>query len=113
MSIINILLVEDQTLTRMGMKITLNHEDSDCRIVAEASSVKEALAQLGQLPDLDIVLLDLMLPDGNGIEVIERVLTDTNLQSIRFILVGTENLTKSLEILQLKIYNIFLTLVLY
>ncbi|MCR4681334.1 MAG: response regulator transcription factor [Bacteroidales bacterium] len=73
MSIINILLVEDQTLTRMGMKITLNHEDSDCRIVAEASSVKEALAQLGQLPDLDIVLLDLMLPDGNGIEVIEHM----------------------------------------
>ena len=35
---INILLVEDQVLTRMGMTMALNR-NSECRIVAEASSV--------------------------------------------------------------------------
>ena len=66
---INILLVEDQVLTRMGMTMALNR-NSECRIVAEASSVHEAKQQLKQNQDLDLVLLDLMLPDGNGIEVV-------------------------------------------
>ncbi len=66
---INILLVEDQVLTRMGMTMALNR-NSECLIVAEASSVHEAKQQLKQNQDLDLVLLDLMLPDGNGIEVV-------------------------------------------
>lgn len=66
---INILLVEDQVLTRMGMTMALNR-NSECRIVAEANSVHEAKQQLKQNQDLDLVLLDLMLPDGNGIEVV-------------------------------------------
>jgi DNA-binding NarL/FixJ family response regulator len=66
---INILLVEDQVLTRMGMTMALNR-NSECRIVAEAGSVQEAKQQLKQIQALDLVLLDLMLPDGNGIEVV-------------------------------------------
>lgn len=66
---INILLVEDQILTRMGMTMALNR-NSKCRIVAEASSVHEAKQQLKQNQNFDLILLDLMLPDGNGIEVV-------------------------------------------
>lgn len=70
MSTINILLVEDQILTRMGMGLALN-KSNGCRIVAEAESVQEAKQQLKQNPDIDVVLLDLMLPDGNGSEVVQ------------------------------------------
>ena len=70
MDTINILLVEDQILTRMGMSMALN-EGNGCKIVAEAGSVQEAKQQLKQTPDLQLVLLDLMLPDGNGIEIVQ------------------------------------------
>lgn len=71
MSCINILLVEDQTLTRMGISLALNSGSSNCRIVAEAGSVHEAKELLKQMEKVDIVLLDLMLPDGNGTEIVQ------------------------------------------
>lgn len=71
MSCINVLLVEDQTLTRMGISLALNSCSSNCRIVAEAGSVHEAKELLKQLEKVDIVLLDLMLPDGNGTEIVQ------------------------------------------
>lgn len=71
MSCINVLLVEDQTLTRMGISLALNSGSSNCRIVAEAGSVHEAKELLKQLEKVDIVLLDLMFPDGNGTEIVQ------------------------------------------
>ena len=71
MSWINVLLVEDQILTRMGISLALNNSSSHCRIVAEAGSVSEAKELLKQLENVDLVLLDLMLPDGNGIEIVQ------------------------------------------
>ena len=70
MSPINLLLVEDQLLTRMGMGMALD-SSTGCRIVAEAGSVYEAKSHLKQRQDIDVVLLDLMLPDGNGTEVVQ------------------------------------------
>ena len=67
---IKILLIEDQILTRMGITMALNGQDG-CRIVAEASTVQEAKLQLKQNTEIDVVLLDLMLPDGNGAEVVQ------------------------------------------
>jgi len=40
----------------------------------EAQSVKEAIDKLSQNPGW--VLLDLMLPDGNGSQVLKRILSD-------------------------------------
>ena len=65
-----ILLVEDQLLTRMGMGMALNKKNG-CKIVAEAASVAEAKQLLKQTDDFDVVLLDLMLPDGNGAELVQ------------------------------------------
>ncbi|MBQ3733759.1 MAG: response regulator transcription factor [Bacteroidales bacterium] len=70
MSPIKILLVEDQILTRMGMTMALNPR-TDCTIVAEAGSVQEAKEQLKHLQEVDVVLLDLLLPDGDGAEVVQ------------------------------------------
>lgn len=70
MNPIKIFLVEDQILTRMGMTMALNGS-GQCRVVGEASTVEEAKRQFKQMPDVDVLLLDLMLPDGNGAEVVQ------------------------------------------
>jgi len=62
-------IVEDLALTRIGIKTALKKNSLDCEVVAEVGSVKEAKTVLKQQHDIDVVLLDLILPDGNGIEI--------------------------------------------
>ena len=69
---INIMLVEDHTLVRVGIK-TLFDESDDYNVVAEAQSGKEAIDKaLISMPD--VILLDLSLPDINGIKVFKALL---------------------------------------
>lgn len=64
---IRILLVDDHQLVRKGLKALLDTR-SDYEVIAEASNGFDALMLIRDtLPDL--VLLDIMMPDRNGLEV--------------------------------------------
>ncbi len=58
-----VLVVEDETHLAAGLK--LNLELDGYRVVV-ARSIREAGAQLLQATPIDLVLLDVMLPDGDG-----------------------------------------------
>jgi DNA-binding NtrC family response regulator len=64
-----VLLVEDRETTRLMVEETLRRRGYD---VASAGSVAEAKGLLEQSPDL--VLTDLQLPDGSGIELLKAAL---------------------------------------
>ena len=75
---IRILLVEDHPLYRMGIRLSLNYSGLNSVVVAEAADVKSARSYLEQHADeVDLILLDYFLPDGNGVDVIHlaRVLS--------------------------------------
>src|SRR4051794_39184824 len=60
-----ILMVEDETSITEPLAEALDREGFDTRV---AGTVEDAIAQAGeQMPDL--VLLDVMLPDGSGYDV--------------------------------------------
>lgn len=65
MPIINIFLVDDHPLFIEGVKIGLENYKKKIQVVGSANSSDEALEKLDQL-DVDIVLLDLMMPVVNG-----------------------------------------------
>ena len=67
---ITILLVEDQPICRMGIRSTLEHSKLNYQIVAEADTVAKAVGFLEHNAP-DIILLDYMLPDGTGMDVID------------------------------------------
>ena len=72
---IRILLVEDHPLYRMGIRLSLNYSGLSCVVVAEADDVKSAKSFLEQHADeVDLILLDYFLPDGNGVDVIHHAL---------------------------------------
>lgn len=67
---IHIMLVDDHPLYRKGIAMTLQQMNPLLDIVAEAGSLKEAKEKVDESETLDLVLLDLNLPDGNGAELL-------------------------------------------
>jgi DNA-binding NarL/FixJ family response regulator len=66
-----VVLVEDHATFRQTMALVLGLE-RDFVVVAEAGSVAEARElSKERLQDVDVAVVDLALPDGNGVDVIE------------------------------------------
>ena len=68
MALINTLLVEDHAETRHWFEQRLA-QCARVRLLASVGTLREALARL---PEAELVLLDLHLPDGHGLKLIER-----------------------------------------
>ena len=65
---IKTILVEDQAMVREGIA-TLLRMSGEFEILASASNGKELLEQLQQVHNADIVLMDVRLPDTNGLQL--------------------------------------------
>jgi two-component system, cell cycle response regulator CtrA len=63
------LLVEDDQTTSRSIELILKSEN----IVVDATDLGEDGLEIGRLYDYDIILLDLMLPDMDGYEVLRRL----------------------------------------
>jgi DNA-binding NarL/FixJ family response regulator len=70
-----VLLVDDHELIRQGLRRAFERTD-DFSVVAEAASVAEAVAA-ATTHKPDVVVVDVRLPDGNGLDV-ARLLRDQN-----------------------------------
>jgi two-component system response regulator DevR len=68
---IRLLIVDDHEITRLGLR-TLLESCPQFEIVGEAGSVTESISEAARLMP-DLVLLDVRLPDGSGIEVCRRL----------------------------------------
>ncbi len=66
-----ILIVEDQMVARKALAIVLALEPT-FKVVGETGSLAETRALLGKI-DVDIVLLDLQLPDGNSLIMLPEI----------------------------------------
>jgi two-component system response regulator DevR len=62
-----VFLVDDHEMVRRGVADLLDDEP-DLTVVGQASTVSEALARVPALAP-DVVVLDVRLPDGNGVEL--------------------------------------------
>ena len=67
-----VLIVDDHAVVRAGLKLLVDAED-DLQAVGEAGSAKDAIFEARSLK-LDVVLLDVVMPDQSGIEIIPQLL---------------------------------------
>lgn len=72
MDTITVILVEDHAIFRTGLKVILADEPS-IRIVAETGRGGESL-ELARQHRPDVVIMDISLPDLDGIEAVRRIL---------------------------------------
>ncbi|MBP2450605.1 hypoxia response regulator transcription factor DosR/DevR [Mycolicibacterium lutetiense] len=70
---IRLFLVDDHEVVRRGL-IDLLSADPELDVIGEADSVAQALARVPAL-NPDVAVLDVRLPDGNGIELCRELLS--------------------------------------
>lgn len=91
---LNILLIEDDRIEVLKLKRAIA-EEFDNYILQLATNGNEAFSMLkGNLPDM--ILLDLNMPDTNGIEFLKIIKTDEKLKHIPVIVLTTSNNNKDI-----------------
>ena len=72
---IRVLIADDHASFRSGLRALLETAD-DLEVVGEAATGGEAVAATGRLQP-DVVLMDVTMPDGDGIEATRRIVDAT------------------------------------
>lgn len=84
---IRVALADDHQLVRAGFRALLGSEP-DIEVVVEASGGQELLSALRATP-VDVALVDIRMPDGDGLWATERIADDERLGSVRVVIVTT------------------------
>lgn len=84
-----VLLVDDHSLFREGMARLLSGQ-ADIKVVGQAGSVREAVAKARDLKP-EVVVMDLELPDGTGVEATQAVLAQRPTTKILFLTVHEDD----------------------
>jgi DNA-binding NarL/FixJ family response regulator len=85
--VIRVVLADDQQLVRAGFRALLDHE-ADISVVGEASTGREAV-ELVRRERPDVVLMDIRMPDLDGLQATDRIVRDDALSGVHVVIVTT------------------------
>jgi len=96
---IRVLLADDQPLIRAGFRMFVD-PDPEVEVVGEAGTGREAVA-LARRERADVVLMDIRMPDMDGIEATRLITADEDLAGVRILILTTfeidENVLRALR----------------
>ena len=84
---IRVAIADDQQLIRAGFRSLLEAEP-DLLVVGEAATGREAVA-LARREKPDVLLMDIRMPDGDGLWATERIVSDASLSGVHVVVVTT------------------------
>jgi RNA polymerase sigma factor (sigma-70 family) len=84
---VRVLLADDEQLVRAGFRLILESEP-DIEVVGEASNGAEAVALARQL-DPDVILMDIQMPEMNGLEATRQISALGREESSRVLILTT------------------------
>ncbi|NUV63594.1 response regulator transcription factor [Streptomyces sp. CAI-85] len=84
---IRVLLADDQKLVRAGFRSIIDDED-DIEVVGEASTGTEAVELTRELLP-DVVLMDIRMPEEDGLAATRRIVSDERLSDVRVVILTT------------------------
>jgi DNA-binding NarL/FixJ family response regulator len=89
---VRLLIADDQALVRAGFRMILDAEN-DLEVVGEASDGLDAVEQARRLKP-DVVLMDIRMPELDGIEATRRVLAEAGDHPVRVLMLTTFDLNE-------------------
>jgi two-component system chemotaxis response regulator CheY len=93
---VNILVVDDSTLTRKAIRRIIEMTGLEVQGIQEAENGRQALEILRQ-GGIDLVLADLNMPEMGGIEMIYHMWGDPVMRAIPVVVISTESSTTRIE----------------
>jgi len=93
---LNVLIVDDSSLTRKAIKRIIDMVGLDIEEIFEAENGKQALNILDE-HNIDLVLADLNMPEMGGIEMIYHMRGNETTKFIPVVIVSTESSTTRIE----------------
>lgn len=84
---IRVAIADDHQLVRGGFRALLDAEE-DIEVVVEAAGGRELLAALRRTP-VDVALVDIRMPEGDGLWATEQIAADPALRALRVVIVTT------------------------
>jgi DNA-binding NarL/FixJ family response regulator len=91
---IKVIIVDDHDFFRLGLKTAIQTNHPEIVVANEAKNGKEFFALLKITP-VELVLLDILLPDMNGIEIARRLKTEY--PQIKILVISSETSTSTIE----------------
>jgi DNA-binding NarL/FixJ family response regulator len=88
--VIRVLLADDQTLVRAGLKVLLDAED-DIEVIGEAANGREAVT-LTRSTRPDVVLMDIRMPELDGLAATRIIVAEPSLEATRVVILTTFDL---------------------
>lgn len=84
---IGVVLVDDQELVRTGLR-TLAEHDGDIEVLAEASNGRAGISAVREHKP-DVVLMDIRMPQMDGIAATQTIVADHSLANVRVVMLTT------------------------
>jgi DNA-binding NarL/FixJ family response regulator len=85
--VIRVLLADDQALIRAGFRVLLE-ADPELEVVGEAVDGRQAV-DLAHRERADVVLMDIRMPEMDGLEATKRIAADEDLAGVKVIILTT------------------------
>jgi DNA-binding NarL/FixJ family response regulator len=85
--VIRVLLADDQALIRAGFRVLLEAA-GDIEVVGEAVNGEQAVA-LARAERPDVILMDIRMPEVDGLEATRRIAADGDLAGVRVVILTT------------------------
>lgn len=94
---IKVLAVDDD-LINLKLITAMLRKDSSISEVIEASNGADAITKLKENPDVNIILLDIIMPIMGGIETLQVIRADDKLKHLPIIVLTTDETKKGVSI---------------
>ena len=75
----NILLIEDSSDIIKGLKYSIEKNNNTLNYI---TTIKDSIEYINNHNNIDFIILDITVPDGNGFELFEKYIRDTNIPTI-------------------------------